>query len=549
MFSSFAGVSPRLVAWFQGQGLDSLDRAASIFTEKELEDGEATQLVNEFVGVEDQDDYIKLDLEVRYAFNKARSLADRANAQFARRPSWSIAAEQEIKRMRMVEEQVERRLQARSWTAKHSTAPPPAARPRYGTTRRAKVVGAESIEGRALAERVERERWVEELVEILRSMAAPCIVAAEASADPQRVIRLLVGGRRVSTLRARIREWRQAARWLQGTSGQAFFPSATSLVDFLCARFDQGGTKSTIKGAFASVRFIEDLLDLPADTRPSQQAVVTNAVKELEAQAAARRDGRSRQQAHPPPTEAIRKIELLITDPTSPSYDRLLGWWVCTSVWASLRFDDHRGLVPGAILETTDHYHFSLSRSKTTGPDKIHSQRPGVVSKDAWLECSDWFSVGWKLWQSLAPFGRDYFLCPPKPGGGCVHRELRYLEYSSRLRSMLASLEDTEGTPLGIDWAMFLTPHSFRAYLPSALEAVGAPSSTLSWLLSLEFAGKCWVCPHWQGQNACDAKGGRQHSQGPPGEFGPCRRGDVNRTPLQTPGEKGRRRRGKESCG
>ncbi len=217
--------------------------------------------------------------------------------------------------------------------------------------------------------------------------------------------------------------------------------------------------------------------------------MVVSAVKELGTQAAARRDGRDRQQAHPPPTEVIRKLEHLITDITSPSYDRLLGWWVCTSVWASLRFDDHRGLVPGAIVEYADHYHFVLSRSKTTGPDKVQSLRPAVVSKEAWVANPDWFSIGWKLWQSLAPFGRDYYLCPPKPGGGCLHRELRYMEYSSRLRSMLASLEDQEGCPLGHDWAMFQSPHSFRSYLPSALDAIGAPRSVLSWLLSWKSTG------------------------------------------------------------
>ncbi len=489
MSSSFVGVSARLARWFASQGIDHLGRAASIFSPEELQSGEAALLINEDLAITDQTDYEEFEQEVKDAFSKARVLADRHNSQFARRPSWDISAEQELKRLRLADEQIERRLQAHAWTAKRSTVPPPAARPRYTTTRRAQMVGADSIEGRAQAERKERERWVAELIEILRSMSAPCLVEAEASTDPQRVIRLLVGGRRVSTLRARVREWRKASQWLRGTTGASFFPTAASLVDFLCDRFDHGGTKSSIKGSFAAVRFIEDLVDMPLETRPSQQAIVVNAVKELVTQAAARRDGQARQQAQPPPTEAIRKIERLIMDQSSSSYDRLLGWWVCTSVWASLRFDDHRGLVPAAITESADHFHFVLTRTKTTGPDKTHSLRPAVVSKDAWLECPDWFSVGWRLWQSLAPFGRDYYLCPPKPGGGCAHREIHYMEYSSRLRSMLAALEDPEGVPLGQDWAMFQSPHSFRAYLPSALEAVGAPRSAMSWLLSWKAQG------------------------------------------------------------
>ncbi len=487
--ASFSGISAKLSQWFNQQGIEDLSLAASLFTQAELDSGEAAVVINADVGLEGQVEFEEFVEEVKQAFARARRLADRANGKFARKPMWDISSEHELKRMRAAEDKIERRLQAQSWTAKRSVVPPPAARPRYGTTRRARVIGSDSAEGRAQAERQERDRWVTELIDVLRSLNAPCLAAAEASTDPHRVVRLLVGGRRVSTLRARVREWRRISQWLRGSTGGPFFASAASFVDFLCDRLDHGGTKSALKSSFAAVRFIEDLVDMPLEERPSQQSIVINAIKELEAQAAARRDGREKQQAQPPPTEVIRKLEHLVVDITAPSYDRLLGWWICTSVWASLRFDDHRGLTPGAIGEHPDHYSFVLSRSKTTGPDKAQRLRPAVVSKDAWLADSSWFTVGWKLWQSLAPFDRDYYLCPPKPGGGCLHREIGYMEYSSRLRSLLASLEDQEGAPLGHDWAMFQSPHSFRSYLPSALDAIGAPRSVLSWLLSWKSQG------------------------------------------------------------
>ncbi len=177
-------------------------------------------------------------------------------------------------------------------------------------------------------------------------------------------------------------------------------------------------------------------------------------------------------------------LEKLIVDMAADTYDRMLAWWGCVSIWASLRFDDHRGLTPVAIQDQLDGYTLTFSRTKTTGEDKFQCLRPGVISKDAWLVERDWFPIGWRLWSSLAPFGRDYFLCPPASTGGCAHQELQYSEYSARMRSMLAGLVDDEGTPLDHDWAMFLTPHSYRSYLPTALEAVGAPRSALSWLLS-----------------------------------------------------------------
>jgi hypothetical protein len=229
---------------------------------------------------------------------------------------------------------------------------------------------------------------------------------------------------------------------------------------------------------------MEDLMGTPVAERLSGSALVSNARKELMTQASTRKDGAARRQAQPPPTKAVCMLERLIVDVTADTYDRMLAWWGCVSIWASLRFDDHRGLTPVAIRDQLDGYTLTFSRTKTTGEDKVQCLRSGVVSKDAWLVEQDWFSIGWLLWGSLAPFGRDYFLCPPANTGGCAHQELQYSEYSARMRSMVASLTDEEGTPLDHDWAMFLTPHSFRAYLPTALEAIGAPRSTLSWLLS-----------------------------------------------------------------
>jgi hypothetical protein len=167
----------------------------------------------------------------------------------------------------------------------------------------------------------------------------------------------------------------------------------------------------------------------------------------------------------------------------------MLAWWALTSTWSSLRFDDHRGLSPAGVVEHPDCYQMTFLRTKTTGSDKVETVRPGVVSKQAWLRYPGWFARGWSLWRQNAPFPRDYFLCPPADGGKCAHPELKYVEYSGRMRAMLAALPDESGVDLGAQWAMFITPHSFRAFLPTALDSMGASRNWLSWLLSWKGKG------------------------------------------------------------
>ncbi len=140
---------------------------------------------------------------------------------------------------------------------------------------------------------------MDELVAILTNLGADCLTQAAQSQDPRRAVRLLVGGRRVSTLRARIREWRRASVWLRCVTKSDFFAGPAALADYLCDRYDQAGSKSALKSAYAGVRFMEDLLGLAEVDRPSSQPLAANAMKELVATAAARQDGRTRRQAPP----------------------------------------------------------------------------------------------------------------------------------------------------------------------------------------------------------------------------------------------------------
>ncbi len=301
MFAALMSASsPRLSQWLASQGVSQAGHLVSLFSKDEWDSGEAIQTLGTEMGLDDQDEMLHIGEELRGLVESLRGEAHRDNQAFAHKPIWEITAQAQLKRMHDEEERIEKRLRSSSWVAKRATAPPPALRPRHATCRRRAVAGAGDSDGRARAELQERKRWIGELVKILETMEAPCIQEAQASTDPERAIKLLVGGRRVTTLRARVREWRKAALWLRGTTGSTFFATSSNMMDFLCDRFDQSGTKSAIQSAFAAIRFMEDLMGIPMAERLSGSALVSNARKELMTQATTRRDGATHKQAQPP---------------------------------------------------------------------------------------------------------------------------------------------------------------------------------------------------------------------------------------------------------
>ncbi len=486
---TFMALRSPLSQWLRAHGIRDAGTVASLFTEDEVGSGQATELIADELQVDDLLQREQIDLELKELVQVARRSADRDNDQLARRPTWELAAQQACKRMRTEAAERDSRWATLTGARRQSVPPPPPARPRFATARRREAAHAGDERGRELAEQKEREKWLTELTQYLREWEAPCLHEAAQSSDPVRAALLLVGGRRVTTLRARVRELRRLGLWLRTLHGISKPAKAAQVCDYLCDRFDQAGTKSALASAWAALRFQEELLGSAASERLTEHPLAQNARRELMSKAAARLDGTSRKQAPQPTAGLLMKMEEVVMEHAEDVYDRMMCWWCLVASWACLRFDDHRGLPPANIVEHQDRYQLTFTRTKTTGTDKKVQLRPGVVSKSAYLRQEHWFLAGWRLWQSSAPHDRDYFLCPPSRSGGCAHQEISYPEFAARMRSAIANLRDENGDELGIDAAMYWTPHSFRAFLPSALSALGAGDGWLRWLTGWRATG------------------------------------------------------------
>ncbi len=336
--------------------------------------------------------------------------------------------------------------------------------------------------GREQAETQERNKWLARLKQLLQNLGARTSRTLEEGTEGLRSVRLLVGGRRASTLRARIRCWEQYQAWLRDTHGIGIQSDPYHIIDYLNTRAAEPCTKSVIRGIADMIKFSEGVMGMYPTERLSDHPLVMSAVNELTAELQRAGPNRRGGQAPRPPVRLLILLERLVTDSKGDPYDRLLATWCLLSSWAMLRFDDHRGLAPKSLVKDGNGWRFSLSRSKTTGPDKRVETRPGVLDDDCYVDEASWMKMGMDLWQEAAPYDRDFFLCAPSPVGGCRCRELTYSEFTGRMRGLIARLEDDHGEKLGPHVAMFWTPHSFRAFLPSAAAAINIESSELSWL-------------------------------------------------------------------
>ena len=66
----------------------------------------------------------------------------------------------------------------------------------------------------------------------------------------------------------------------------------------------------------------------------------------------------------------LRALEKVVTDLGMLTFVRVYAWWMLVQNWATLRFSDHRGIDPGAVVVSVYGFSAVLFRSKTIGAEK-----------------------------------------------------------------------------------------------------------------------------------------------------------------------------------
>ena len=121
--------------------------------------------------------------------------------------------------------------------------------------------------------------------------------------------------------------------------------------------------------------------------------------------------GENQRQAPRVPTVMVQALEDTVVDASVRFYFRVYAWWILLQCWGTLRFSDHRGVIPDEKFEVKGNSLTTrLTRSKTIGSDKTVSSRSVVVSPTCFVKRSEWLSCGWTLLKQQADYPRDYLL-------------------------------------------------------------------------------------------------------------------------------------------
>ncbi len=444
---------------------------ARLFTEDEVSDGALLRYLGELLpgAVADVlDDYHALVLELIHV---AGLEAKRQRGLVASAPTEDIAIQSEKARRIEKELKYEGKFVRADLESARSRVPPTP--PRYLGPSVARAAAAHDGDpcGRANAEAAARSKVIDELVSILRDGGY---------GDAGR-LRLAAGGRRVRTLRKRVNAWRAFQRWLVSAGGNPGSLSLEDWMDYLACRAEEPCGRTVLDSIFALYKFMEDALGLQGEARNTESPVMLNAIKELKLQVAMHGSDAGHGQAVRPPLMLIRLLEEFVVNVEADQYDRGLAWWMLASSWGVARFDDHRGLDPSTITIREGALFGVMTRTKTTGSDKTVKVREFHVGAESYVFRRGWLTAGWSLWEDWGELRRDYFLLSRSADGGVRHRELGYEEYIGGMRRIISNLTyDIEShEQLGVHFAMVMSAHSWRAFLPSAAAALHAPPHLL----------------------------------------------------------------------
>ena len=221
------------------------------------------------------------------------------------------------------------------------------------------------------AESAERDRWIQLLANLLRSTDTP--MGKLIRENPSNV-QLLGGGRRAGTLRSRVRSVQKFLGWLVASHCVGFPVHWRQLTEYLQVRYSEPCVRGSLKLVHSSYIFLQEVAGIEDKLTDSSMYVV--ALKELMSQAI---PGKPPRQAPRFPTILLAAFEDMVLAIDRPVFIRVLSWWLLVQSWGTLRFDDHRALLPREFVVTSTGLQARLTRSKVSGSDKHLNYRTVII--------------------------------------------------------------------------------------------------------------------------------------------------------------------------
>ena len=214
------------------------------------------------------------------------------------------------------------------------------------------------------AEESERQRWLQLLANLIVGTDTPMERLLQSR---QGDISLLGAGRRAGTLWSRVRNIRHFLAWLAINHGITYPTKQTHLTDFMQVRLSEPCNRGSLKLVHESFIFLDIVSGLEPSLRLTSSQLYITIYRELMTKAL---PGKLPRQAPRMFSSMLKALEQLVMSVSSPVYFRIYAWWTCIQSWATLRFDDHRGINPRDIRIDCSSFTATRTRGTTIGEDK-----------------------------------------------------------------------------------------------------------------------------------------------------------------------------------
>lgn len=357
--------------------------------------------------------------------------------------------------------------------AEEESAPPPPGGGRLATRRAVKIARARDDATVQQVENAERARWVKELVkELQQHPTLPAVVEASQSLDPERRLQRAGRGRRATTLRKRVRDWRRLSRWLEGARGRSWPATIDDVLCYLEMRAAEPCGRTCYTATLQALSFMEESGGMPAERRLSQNPLVRGAVDEMVLECAAA-NPRARAKAHALPVRVLLGWERVVVNKDFGLFLRVYAWLRLVKYWATLRWDDLMWMDPATVQISSRGLAATLARTKVTGPGKTVEVLNIHIARGAYLQTPEWLGTGFECWKAFV--GKERRCMLPLPSADLATARghpAKYADaaaYSQSLFGVLPSTVGSEGpaTLLEPGVGAFWTEHSERNGLPS----------------------------------------------------------------------------------
>ena len=189
------------------------------------------------------------------------------------------------------------------------------------------------------------------------------------------------------TSRSRVRAAQKFLGWLATAHCVAFPKHWKQLIEYLQVSLSEPCVRGALKATDRSSLFLQEAAGV--SEKLTDSALYDVSKKEL---LAAALPGNPHRQALRFPTILLAAFEDNVISTDVPVFWRAMSMWLLLQSWATLRFDDHRGITPTEVSVSSSGLNGRLTRTKVSGPDRgttfgywWYTHRHMYIKKTGWL--------------------------------------------------------------------------------------------------------------------------------------------------------------------